>query len=371
MVRQIFRWYAQEGTTLHSVVRNVNGSEWKTRTGREAWSPSTVLRILRCEWYIGRAYYNRTKSTRTDGKVSRPTPRPRAEWIEVAVPPLIEEPLFQLVQRRIQENRRFARRRLKHEGVYLLKGLLKCGLCGGAYVGHGKTSPRNAGGEHIYHYYSCSKRTSPFPDGIRGRCPNDRLRAAGVNEAVWTTVRDLLLDSDAFAGELAAWVEQQTTTPSDQDDRIRKAEARLQELNRQRDRLTDAYQAGALALDPFRTRVQALEDHRAAAQLALAELTAEHLEVELVRSHALSVQEMISALAPKLLDADFDTQQTILRLLVERVVVHGQSLEIHLALPVSSHSHLTPKDPPLRLLPQPSFPLPPLRCGRTLREGGG
>ena len=358
MVRQIFQWYAEQGTTLHGVVRNVNGSEWKTRTGREAWSPSTVLRILRCEWYIGRAYYNRTKSTRTDGKVSRPTPRPRAEWIEVAVPPLIEEPLFQLVQRRIQENRRFARRRLKHEGVYLLKGLLKCGLCGGAYVGQGKASPRNAGGEHIYHYYSCSKRTSPFPDGVRDRCPNDTLRAAGVNEAVWTTVRDLLLDSDAFAGELAAWVKQQTTTPSDQDDRIRKAEARIEELNRQRDRLTDAYQAGALALEAFRTRMQALEDHRIAAELALAELTAEHLEVELVQSHALGAQEVISALAPKLLDADFDTQQTILRLLVERVVVHGQNLEIHLALPVSSHSHLTPKDPPLRLQPQSSFSLP-------------
>ena len=80
-------------------------------------------------------------------------------------------------------------------------------------------------------------------------------------------------------------------------------------------------------------------------------------------------QEVISALAPKLLDANFDTQQTILRLLVERIVVHGQNLEIHLALPVSSHSHLTPKDPSLRLKPQPPLPFPFVRSGRTLREG--
>ena len=108
--------------------------------------------------------------------------------------------------------------------------------------------------------------------------------AAGVNEAVWTSVRDLLLDSDAFAQELAAWVERQTTTPSDQDVRTRKAEGRLEELTRQRDRLTDAYQIGALALDPFRTRIQALEANHAAAELALAEIKSEHLEVELVRS---------------------------------------------------------------------------------------
>jgi site-specific DNA recombinase len=344
MVRQVFGWYAQEErTSLHSVVRKLNGSPWTSRTGREAWSSSTVLRMLHCEWYIGKAYYNRTKSTRIDGKVSRHTitERPRAEWIEVAVPPLIDEPVFQLVQGRIQQNRRFARRRLKHKGVYLLKGLLKCGLCGGAYVGQGKASPSDPGGRYVY--YTCSKRTSPFPDGVRGRCPNDRLRAAGANEAVWTSVRDLLLDSDAFAGELAAWVERQTTTPSDQDERIGKAETRLEELARQRDRLTDAYQIGALTLDLFRPRIQALDETRLVAELALAEIKAEHLEVELVRSRAHGAEEVISALRPKLLDADFDTQQTILRLLVERVVVNGQSLEIHLALPVSSNSTLTSK----------------------------
>ena len=79
----------------------------------------------------------------------------------------------------------------------------------------------------------------------------------------------------------------------------------------------------------------------ASAELALAELKSEHLELELVRSRALGAQEVISALSAKLLDADFDTRQSLLRLLVERVVVHGQSLEIHLALPVSSNGGLT------------------------------
>jgi site-specific DNA recombinase len=360
MVRQIFRWYAEEGQSLYGVLRKLNGSQWKTRSGGDAWSPTTVLRMLRCEWYIGKAYYNRTKSTRNDGKAPRHTitERPRAEWIEVAVPPLIDEPLFQLVQRRIQENRHFARRRLKHEGVYLLKGLLKCGMCGGAYIGQGKTSPRDLGGAHIYHDYTCSRRTSPFPDGVRGRCPNDRLRVAGVNAAVWTTVRDLLLDSGTLTGELAAWVEHTTTQPPDQDARTQRAEARLDELTRQRDRLTDAYQIGALALDAFRARVQAVEENRISAELALAELKAERMEVELVQGRAHAAQEWVSALKPKLLDADFDTQQTILRLLVERVVVNGQRLEIHLALPVSSNSDLTFRDPALRELAQPALPLP-------------
>ena len=84
-----------------------------------------------------------------------------------------------------------------------------------------------------------------------------------------------------------------------------------------------------------------MEANHAAAELALAEIKTEHLELELVRSRALGAQEVISTLRAKLLDADFDTQQSLLRLLVERVVVDGQSLEIHLALPVSSNCGLT------------------------------
>jgi len=370
MVRQVFRWYAEEGQSLYGVLRKLNGSEWKPRSGSEAWAPTTVLRMLRCEWYIGKAYYNRTKSTSNDGSGSRHTivKRPRAEWIEVPVPPLIDEPLFSLVQQCIEENRRYARRRLKYEGVYLLRGLLKCGVCGRAYVGSGKTSPRNPGGERIYHYYICSRGGAPFPDGSQGRCPNDRLRAAGVNEAVWTTVRDLLLDSEILAGELAAWVDRTTTTPADQPTRIEKAKVRLDELTRQRDRLTDAYQAGALPLDAFRTRMAGVEENRVAAALALAELEAGRMERDLAESRVHSVHAFASTLTAKLHDADFDTQQTILRLLVERVVVNGQRLDIHLALPVSSNSTLTSRDPPLRLQPEPPLPLSRRGPGRALQR---
>ncbi len=108
-----------------------------------------------------------------------------------------------------------------------------------------------------------------------------------------------------------------------------------------RSRMRGSYQIGALALDPFRTRIQALEANHAAAELALAEIKSEHLELELVRGRALGAQEVVSTLRAKLLDADFDTQQSLLRLLIERVVVNGQSLEIHLALPVSSNCGLT------------------------------
>ena len=60
MVRQIFEWYAEDGSNVFRVQRNLNASTWKPRRGGRHWGVPTITRILRNEWYIGRAYYNRT-----------------------------------------------------------------------------------------------------------------------------------------------------------------------------------------------------------------------------------------------------------------------------------------------------------------------
>ena len=360
LVRQVFEWYAEEGMTLYRLLGKLNASPWKTRAGRKEWTATTVLRMLHTEWYIGRAYYNRTRTTLNirpaaefpSKKVPKYTltQRPKAEWIDVAVPPLVDVDLFHRVQRRLAENRRFARRRMKRDGIFLLKGLLKCGLCGHAYIGETRVDPPRNGREYAYHFYLCSMRMAHLSNGIRRRCPNDRLRVAGVNETVWVTVRDLLLNSDTLARELTAWVEKATATPVESDDRLKKAQNRLHELVRQRDRLTDAYQIAALSLDTFRARMSALEESRLLAETTVAELRAEHLEAEVLQHRAVGAQQLIDTLRPMLLGADFQTKQTILRLLVERVVITGHHLEIQLALPVSGDFGLTSAGQPCRTI---------------------
>jgi len=184
-------------------------------------------------------------------------------------------------------------------------------------------------------------RMAPLPDAVRKRCINERLHVEGVNEAVWTTIREFLLDSDEVARELGAWAEQSAATPPETDARMQRAAMRLNELARQRDRLTDAYQLGALPLDVFRDRIFTIDEARLAAEQQLSNLKAEHLEAEVTRSRALGAQDIARLLRPSLLTADFEAQQTILRLLVERVIVTNQCLEIHLALPVSGNFRLT------------------------------
>ena len=354
LVRQVFKWYDREGETLYGILKRLNASTWHTRAGRKEWGATTVLRMLHCQWYIGRAYYNRTRTVRnmtSDTNILGKKPaketvtvRPQAEWIPVSVPPIIDEELFARVQQRIRENHRFARRRLRREGVFLLRGLLKCGICGHAYVAETRSYDCSQGDKYRYEYYICSMRMAPVPDAVPHRCRNERLRAVGVDEAVWTAVRNLLLNSNEVATQLRNWVEHTSTDSPELQQQLQHAERRLQELTRQRDRLLDAYQLGALPLETFHTRMQTLEESRLSAESAVAQIRAEQLTAEVARTRALGAETVLERLRPALLNADFATRQLILRLLIERVVVHGQRLEVQLALPVSGNFDLTSKE---------------------------
>ena len=339
MVRQLFVWYAAEGATIDGTLRKLNASPWKTRRGKATWCGATVLGILGNQWYIGTAYYNRrSHRMRAEGVVVRQE-RPRSEWIVVPVPPILDEKLFARVQDRIQENRRFARRRLKRKRTYLLRGLLKCGVCGYAYLGSTQVSRSKYEGPVEYSSYTCSMR-APLRRGRVEQCTNGPLMGSGADEIVWTTVRDLLFDSDSLADRLQSWLTQQTEERAD-DERLRATNQRLIELRRQRERLIDAYQAGALDLPDFTTRKRSIEESLLAVEHEQAELRSQVVQRDLAVRQVAGAEGVVARLRDRLKNAGFATKQAILRLVVEKVVVVGHRLEIHLALPVSGSFDLT------------------------------
>jgi len=350
MVRQAFAWYAEEGVSLLGLVKKLNASPWKTRRGKKEWNSTTARAILQCEWYVGRAYYNRIRHRareRTREEISRGEPqkverseRPRSEWITVAVPRIVDDALFERVQQRMQENRRFSDRRLKRKHTYLLRGLLRCGMCGYSYLG--MTQPTRRPDRPGFRYYRCSARyeSERTLAGLTGRCANQTLRGDGVDEVVWTTVRDLLLNSDVLAGHLRDWLER-TTSADTCEEQMQLAANRLGELKRQRERLIDAYQTGALHLTDFGTRKTTIEERILAVEHERAELGSSAVRHELAVRHAAGAEGVVGQLRQQLADPSFEVKRAILRLVIDKVVVINHRLEIHLALPVSGNYHLT------------------------------
>ena len=103
------------------------------------------------------------------------------------MPALVAEDTWQRVQRRLEDNKRYAARNSTNPS--LLQGICACSRCGYAYY---RTSTRTTN-KKIYYYYRCLGS-----DDYRyehGRvCANKPVRADYLDTVVWNHITALLAD---------------------------------------------------------------------------------------------------------------------------------------------------------------------------------
>lgn len=129
VVRWMFTAYAAGNLPLGKLADAL-----ELRYPSRRWSRSTVQQVLKNRTYLGEVIWGRRPHDKIE-RMERAV-RDRSEWIIVpdAHPALIDPDLFELVQARLQENKK----QLRHARVdYLLSGLLTCAHCGNPYIGSG------------------------------------------------------------------------------------------------------------------------------------------------------------------------------------------------------------------------------------------
>jgi site-specific DNA recombinase len=115
IVQQIFAWYLEEGNTLSSVAKRLTASSiLLTPTRKGCWSASSVRGILQNPVYTGKTYGNCTRQTPSRRRKSPLAPVgpgqtcrrcPQEEWLPIAVPAIITEETFTLVQEKLVQNK--------------------------------------------------------------------------------------------------------------------------------------------------------------------------------------------------------------------------------------------------------------------------
>src|SRR2546430_785517 len=169
-----------------------------------------------------------------------PAPRPEEDWIPAPVPAIVSEEPFARVQAKLDANQRGAARTPRHE--YLLRALISCGACR-----LGCTGRQTAAG---YRYYLCRGRTDPLRVAQGERCTARYIPAGQLDELVWADLCALLTDPAQVTRALdraqgGAWLPQELHA---RQTAIRQA---LGQLDRQQQRLLDAYLAEIIALAEF------------------------------------------------------------------------------------------------------------------------
>src|SRR4051812_12692520 len=342
VVRRIFAEAAVGGHSLREIIRRLAADQVPPPAGRDRlWSTSTLSKLLRNEAYIGRVYFNRTEAVPDPrpGKRSKQVPRPREDWIAIAVPAIIDEPPFEPAPRAGHDNSQWSPRRTE-PGQWLLRGLVKCGTCG---VGTNCHKMRGRDGTPNRYYY-CRNHDPIKAGGPDRRCTERNIRSDALDAFVFDQVRAALLRPDVLtAGEQALAVR----TPAPDDEllaaELARLDRKLDATNAERRRLVDLYQAGLIELPELQRRAADVEHRRRDLTERRGALTAQR--DELTRDNQL--RHRVGDFASRVLDVldtlEFAQKQTLLRLVVDEVHVTGWHVQIRLRIPLDDDPHNPPQ----------------------------
>jgi site-specific DNA recombinase len=340
VVQQIFAWYTQEGWSLRKIATQLNDSGVPVRRKGGRWNAGRISVILEKHAYTGKTYYNRYRTRpetvgrlRKQGRGRLVTPdsviRPREEWIAVNTPAIISLEVWQRAQDQRMYNQRFSPRN-NHTAVYLLRGLMVCGVCGGLMIGKSRH-------KDPYTYYRCERGGKHrLPDVPQHTCT---VNTQDADDAVWQAVAKLLQEPERLA---QAWADLNATEPPSQQE-VKRLEHRSRQLERQWQRILDAFQDGLLEKEELAQRKQALDRELTQLQSLLAQAQ----EVQQQNQNRLQTVQDFAEFSQRMLgtleNPTEEVKREIIRLLVDHIVVEDDAIVIHHIVPITGNERLSLK----------------------------
>jgi site-specific DNA recombinase len=341
MVRNMFRWCAEEQLSLMAICRRLNGEEagFEPVKPRKAqrWLPNTANRILRREAYTGIMYYNRLRKdpSRTIGqpkqqgrglrKANCHIARSREEWIPINVPQIVAKTTWDQVQAQLDMNKKYASRNNKRN-FYLLSGLLVCGECGRTLAGR-----TYANGTVRYFCTNQGANRS-----LAEPCSSAPLDGKTIEPLIWKAVAELLANPQLILDYYLSRQDESDTVPPE----LKRVRTELAQVKKQDQRLLDAYQAEIIRLDELASRREALAQHRLVLENRLSEL--EQLVRQQAQQEALTseISAFCDNINSMLQSPTPEQKQQVLRLVVDHILVGKEQLIIKHVIPSADDRRL-------------------------------
>ena len=337
-VRLMYAWML-EGFSTRAITKRLIESCVPTSKGAVRWQPSTVQRILKNTAYRGVMQFHKSEVRRKAPEKSGgryrevSTAIPESEWIEIPVPAIVDEATWYAVQKRLAENSRFASRNNKRH-KYLLRGLVRCPRCSGAYTGAYQGGARR---------YRCT-RADPFTSPAGKVCRPPTVRADRLETTVWIAVSEILQDRDLLKSEYERQLAYSGASNGPEAEQ-RLTGVAIKRIKTQQDRLTDAYTTQAIELEEFKKRMDALRQQMHGLQERVAALQRQANQHEAARSALDELDSFSDTVGKGLANLTFVERQKLLRLVVERVVAKDDRVRVEVAIPVGTGAALRTGDP--------------------------
>ena len=308
IVRGMYRWLVEESSSSYAVEKRPRELKVPTRrSNSRGWCQSTVIEILRYPMYKGEAYYDRTANADSErprlgrgyedlrpGNGRSRSARPREEWIGVRVPAIVDDQTWELAQAQLARNsERATRNNTKHH--YLLRSLLVCGVCGRRMIG----TWNKYGGRYV-----CSAR---YPRHEPWSCSGRSVVARRIEPQVWEYISGLLSDPRLLQARYEEGRGDPATDVRQEQERERTGR-KLRAMEREVQRLIDAYQAGVIELAELSERRERTQEHGRMLRERLAEIGKQRADREQEIRLLQGLDEFSESVRGVLLEPSFETK---------------------------------------------------------------
>lgn len=317
IVRRIYREFVS-GVTVTRICRELEMDGIPTKLGKKKWRHSVIVSILSNEKYIGNAILGKTfkPDVLTKNRI-RNTGQAPMYYVEGTHPAIIDKELFEMAKNELQRHRDdkdMAVGSSRYSSKYPFSGLLVCGDCGcrlrrhARRVGSGKTVPA----------WGCTNRIK------NGRivCNSHHVNEDVLERTYLAAIKDMLDCADEVIAAVrdSAEIAMQPTNAEvlDAVDKqifeVQEAVLALHKAKQQRTVGTDEY---AWQIQQYSQRIKDLEDQQE--QLRAAE------------SRYSEVRTWLDNFEQHIKNADTMNMDdgTILKALVEQIIISDEGMEIH------------------------------------------
>ncbi|MET3209610.1 UNVERIFIED_CONTAM: site-specific DNA recombinase [Paenibacillus sp. PvR008] len=294
------------------------------------WYQTTISRIFKNETYTGNFYFGKSKVIRNADGTKKQVPQPREEWRRIPVPSYITIETYNKIQNKIKNLSKHKSGRPSDD--YLLRGICRCGRCGGA-VSSGITTKIKSG---ILKYYTCQHKAiksfevgTGLPNTI---CKGRNWRVDYVDKIVWEYVKNIISNPTDFFERI---VKQQSENSNSNEllTQKKKLEKSLQEKEATRERYTEMYAAGIIKMKDLEDKISAVDVQTKDIKEDLKTIDQNLSSVLHKQNHVELVQKSLRSFK-YLLDKDhidMETKRSVTRLFVKKVVL-GEDNKINIYL---------------------------------------
>ncbi len=338
VVRDVYKFYIEENFSIGAIVRWLNDNQIPTRKEKSKWERSVVWAMLRNPAYKGTACFGKTKKTERK-KTTRPLrkkggfssrcsaniERPKGEWIEIPVPAIISEASFQRAEERLEENKRFAKRRTIEPT--LLQGIIVCNNCGYAYY---RTSTRTSK-RKIYYYRCLGSDDYRYENGRV--CKSRPIRQDYLDSVVWKHVINLLKNPDLIRAEINRRIKVvKDSNPANQKkDTVCKEIIRIEKSIK---KLLDAYQEDLMQLDELRKRMPELRKREKSLTAELKRIENYNVDQAVILKLVDNIDDFLMKLQNASDTMNITDRQKILRLIVKDILIDDETIRIKHSIPI-------------------------------------